>query len=60
MAHYICSSCHFVVSLQSESYIYIIKPCVHGVKTYGIKEKEALTGDWKKLNKETYVRNTYL
>lgn len=23
-----------------------------GIKTYGIKVKEALTGDWKELNKE--------
>lgn len=26
---------------------------VYGVKTYGIKGKEALMGDWKELNKET-------
>ena len=35
-------------------YIYIyIKFCAHGLKTYGIKGKEALRGDWKGLNKET-------
>ena len=68
MADYICSSSHFVASLQSDSYIciyhksyiYIIKLCVHGVKTYDIKGKEALTGDWKELNKEThYVMYVY-
>lgn len=30
-----------------------------GIKTYGIKVKEALTGDWKELNKETYVFYVY-
>ena len=34
--------------------IYISK-FVYGVKTYGMSEKEALTGDWGELNKETYV-----
>ena len=29
------------------------------IKTYGIKMKEALTGDWKELNKETYVFYVY-
>ena len=28
---------------------------MHGVKTYGINRKEALSRDWKELNKETYV-----
>ena len=28
---------------------------MYGVKTYGMSEKEALTGDWGELNKETYV-----
>ena len=32
-----------------------MKPRVHVVKTYGIKGKKALTGDWKELSKETYV-----
>ena len=27
----------------------------NGVKTCGIKGKEALTGDWEELNKETYM-----
>ena len=56
MANYICSSCHFVLSLHSESYniyMYIIKPCLHGIKTYGIKGKDTLMEDWKELNKET-------
>ena len=30
---------------------------MHGVKTYGINEKKALTGDWEELNKETYICN---
>ena len=33
---------------------------VNGVETYDIKGKEALTGDWKELNKETYVCNICL
>ena len=37
MADYICSSSYFVVSMQSESFIF----CVHEVKTYGINKKEA-------------------
>ena len=32
-----------------------MKPHVHGVKIYDIKGKEALTGDWKELNKHVYV-----
>ena len=31
----------------------------NGVKTCGIKGKEALTGDWEELNKETYVIYVY-
>ena len=27
---------------------------MHGVKTYGINRKEALTGDWEELNKYIY------
>ena len=54
MTDYICSSSHFVASLQIESFI-LYSLCVHGVKTYGIKGKETLTGDWEELNKETYV-----
>ena len=27
---------------------------MNNVKTYGIKGKEALTGDWEELNKEKY------
>ena len=60
MADYICNSSHFVVSLQSESYIHIINSREHKVKTYGTKEKEALTRDWEELNKELYVCNLYL
>ena len=33
---------------------------IYGVKTYGIKEKEAQTGDLKELNKETCVCNVCL
>ena len=40
--------------------LYYIKTCVHGVKTYGINGKEALTGDWEELNKETCVFKVYL
>ena len=36
-------------------YIYYIKLCVHVVKTYVIKEKETLTGNWEEVNKETYM-----
>ena len=37
-------------------YIYIyIKSRAHGLKTYGIKGKEALRRDWKGLNKEAYM-----
>ena len=40
-------------------YMYIlhkyIKLRVHGVKTYAINGKKALTGDWEELNNETYV-----
>ena len=35
-------------------YIYI-KSRAHGLKTDGIKGKEALRGDWKGLNKEAYM-----
>ena len=28
---------------------------LNGVKTFGINRKEALMGDWKELNKETYI-----
>ena len=37
-----------------------MKPRVHGIKTYGIKGKKALTGDWKELSKETYLCNVCL
>ena len=30
-----------------------IKFCVLGLKSYGINGKEALTGDWEELSKET-------
>ena len=30
------------------------------VRTSAISGKEALTGDWEELNKETYVCNVYL
>ena len=30
---------------------------MYGLKSYGINRKEALTGDWEELNKETYVGN---
>ena len=33
-------------------YIYYIKRRVHGLKTYGMNGKEALTGDWEELNKK--------
>ena len=39
--------------------MYYIKFQVHWVKTYGINGKEALTGDWEELNKETCVCNVY-
>ena len=32
---------------------------MHGVKTYGIKGKEAIIGDWKELNKHMYVMYVY-
>ena len=52
MADYINRSFYSFVSLQSASfYLYYIKFGVHGVKTYGINGKEALTGDWEELNK---------
>ena len=62
MANYICSSSYFVENLQSKSllYIYCLKLQVNGVKTCDINGKEALTGDWKGLNKETYVCNICL
>ena len=40
--------------------MYYIKLRVHGVKTYGINGKEAPTGDWEELNKETYLCNACL
>ena len=51
MADYICSSSYFVASLQIESFIALL---------YGINGKEALTGDWEELNKETYLCDAFL
>ena len=51
---YICSSSYFVII-----YVYYIKLRVHGLKTYGINGKEALTGDWEELNKKTFVCNVF-
>ena len=35
--------------------MYYIKRQMHGVKTCGMNRKEALTGDWEELNKETCI-----
>ena len=47
----------FVALLVLLLYTYYVKLRVYGLKTYGINGKEALTGDWEELNKETYVCN---
>ena len=63
MTDYICSFCYFVVSLQNERFfIYYIKVRVHGVKTYSINGKDALTGDWIYVNSIliSYVKHMYV
>ena len=59
-----CMSCHKpIVEVTRRAhcfydciYIYIYKKSrAHGLKTDGIKGKEALRGDWKGLNKEAYM-----
>ena len=51
MTEYFCNSSCFVASLQIEIFIALF---------HGINGKEALTGDWEELNKETYVCNIFL